>query len=94
MPWPQRLMYLVNVNIPSSEEIKELLDQLGEGGWSVHELQKLKKKSETEKEEFHAALEEAKSSLVVTVWLSPRGLVPWPGIVHLLGQEDPCLYYW
>uniref|UniRef100_A0A2K5Z9U2 Myosin heavy chain 16 n=1 Tax=Mandrillus leucophaeus TaxID=9568 RepID=A0A2K5Z9U2_MANLE len=47
------------------EEIKDLIDQLGEGGRSVHELQKLKKKLEMEKEELQVALEEAESSLEV-----------------------------
>ncbi|KAM6156419.1 LOW QUALITY PROTEIN: uncharacterized protein MYH16 [Erethizon dorsatum] len=47
------------------KEIKELTDQLGEGGWSVHELQKLKKKLEIEKEELRVAPEEAQSSLEV-----------------------------
>ncbi|EPQ13695.1 Myosin-7 [Myotis brandtii] len=48
------------------EEIKELIDQLGEGGRSVHELQKLKKKLEIEKDELQVALEEAESSLEVS----------------------------
>ncbi|KAG7471466.1 myosin-16-like [Solea senegalensis] len=48
-----------------SEEIKELVDQLGEGGRSVHELQKAKKKLEVEKEELQLALEEAETSLEV-----------------------------
>ncbi|XP_068192218.1 myosin-16-like [Antennarius striatus] len=48
-----------------SEEIKDLVDQLGEGGRSVHELQKVKKKLEVEKEEMHLALEEAEASLEV-----------------------------
>ncbi|KAM9583763.1 LOW QUALITY PROTEIN: uncharacterized protein MYH16 [Trichechus inunguis] len=48
-----------------SEEIKDLIDQLGEGGRSVHELQKLKKKLEIEKEELQVALEEVESSLEV-----------------------------
>ncbi|XP_059980805.1 myosin-16 [Lagenorhynchus albirostris] len=47
------------------EEIKELIDQLGEGGRSIHELQKMKKKLEIEKEELQVALEEAESSLEV-----------------------------
>ncbi|XP_045427676.1 putative uncharacterized protein MYH16 [Pipistrellus kuhlii] len=47
------------------EEIKELIDQLGEGGWSVHELQKLKKNLEIEKDELQVALKEAESSLEV-----------------------------
>ncbi|XP_042360130.1 myosin-16-like [Plectropomus leopardus] len=48
-----------------SEEIRELVDQLGEGGRSVHELQKVKKKLEVEKEELQLALEEAEASLEV-----------------------------
>ncbi|KAH1183969.1 hypothetical protein KIL84_014585 [Mauremys mutica] len=47
------------------EEIKDLIDQLGEGGRSVHELQKIKKKLEVEKDELQMALEEAESSLEV-----------------------------
>lgn len=78
-------MCLINENIPFSEEIKELIDQLGEGGRSVHELQKLKKKLEIEKEELQVALEEAESSLEVTMWPSPWRLDPCPGPVHLLG---------
>lgn len=80
-------MCLINENIPSSEEIKELIDQLGEGGRSVHELQKLKKKLEIEKEELQVALEEAESSLEVTTWSSPGRLDPWPGTTDLLGQK-------
>lgn len=49
----------------SAEEIKDLIDQLGEGGRSVHELQKMKKKLEIEKDELQVALEEAESSLEV-----------------------------
>ncbi|XP_071762474.1 myosin-16-like [Centroberyx gerrardi] len=48
-----------------SEEIRELVDQLGEGGRSFHELQKAKKKLEVEKEELQLALEEAEASLEV-----------------------------
>ncbi|XP_029433444.1 myosin-16 isoform X2 [Rhinatrema bivittatum] len=47
------------------EEIKDLIDQLGEGGKSIHELQKLKKKLEVERDELHVALEEAEASLEV-----------------------------
>merc|ERR1712113_305391 len=35
-----------------AEEIKDLLDQLGEGGRSIHELDKQRRKLEVEKEEF------------------------------------------
>lgn len=82
------LMCLINKNIFFSEEIKELIDQLGEGGRSVHELQKLKKKLEIEKEELQVALEEAESSLEVNLWLSPLGPNSWPETTCLLGQKD------
>lgn len=42
-----------------------MVDQLGEGGRSVHELQKAKKKLEVEKEELQLAMEEAEASLEV-----------------------------
>ncbi|XP_056144570.1 myosin-16-like [Lampris incognitus] len=48
-----------------TEEIKELVDQLGEGGRSVHELQKARRKLEGEKEELQLALEEAEACLEV-----------------------------
>merc|ERR1711902_324029 len=44
-------------------EIKDLLDQLGEGGRSIHELDKQRRRLEVEKEELQAALEEAESAL-------------------------------
>ncbi|KAJ8251147.1 hypothetical protein GJAV_G00217820 [Gymnothorax javanicus] len=46
-----------------TDEIKDLVDQLGEGGKSYHELQKAKKKLEVEKEELQMALEETEASL-------------------------------
>ena len=39
------------------------MDQLGEGGKSVHELDKARKRAELEKEELQAALEEAETAL-------------------------------
>ena len=45
------------------EEIHDLTDQLGEGGRSVHELEKARKRLEMEKEELQAALEEAEAAL-------------------------------
>ncbi|XP_074789696.1 myosin-6 [Denticeps clupeoides] len=45
------------------EEISDLSDQLGEGGKSVHELEKLRKQLEQEKAELQSALEEAEGSL-------------------------------
>uniref|UniRef100_A0A8C9R501 Myosin heavy chain 16 n=1 Tax=Scleropages formosus TaxID=113540 RepID=A0A8C9R501_SCLFO len=49
-----------------SDEIKDLVEQLGEGGKSVHELQKAKKKLEIEKDELQLALEEAEASYEVS----------------------------
>merc|ERR1719420_874749 len=44
-------------------EIKDLLDQLGEGGRSIHALDKQRRMLETEKEELQGALEEAEATL-------------------------------
>lgn len=46
-----------------SDEIHDLTDQLGEGGRSVHELEKSRKKLELEKDELQSALEEAEAAL-------------------------------
>jgi len=46
-----------------SDEIHDLTDQLGEGGRSVHEIDKLRRRLELEKEELQAALEEAEGAL-------------------------------
>merc|ERR1711963_1338782 len=46
-----------------ADEIKDLLDQLGDGGRSIHELDKQRRRMETEKEELQGALEEAEGSL-------------------------------
>ncbi|XP_060799031.1 myosin-16-like [Neoarius graeffei] len=48
-----------------SDEIRDLMEQLGEGGKNVHELQKAKKKLEVERDELQLALEEAEASLEV-----------------------------
>lgn len=48
-----------------SEEMADLTDQLSDGGKSVHELQKMKKKIEMEKEELQASLEESEAALEV-----------------------------
>ena len=47
----------------TSDEIRDLTDQLGEGGRSVHELEKSRKRLEMEKEELQSALEEAEAAL-------------------------------
>merc|ERR1712142_717100 len=46
-----------------ADEIKDLLDQLGEGGRSIHSLDKQRRMLETEKEELQGALEEAEATL-------------------------------
>merc|ERR1712203_186610 len=46
-----------------ADEIKDLLDQLGEGGRSIHDLDKTRRRLEVEKEELQAALEEAENAL-------------------------------
>merc|ERR1711887_71863 len=46
-----------------ADEIKDLLDQLGEGGRSIHDLDKKRRRLEQEKEELQAALEEAEATL-------------------------------
>ena len=45
------------------DEIRDITDQLGEGGRSVHELEKARKRLEMEKEELQSALEEAEAAL-------------------------------
>lgn len=42
-----------------SEEISDLTEQLGEGGKTIHELEKVRKQLEQEKTEIQSALEEA-----------------------------------
>merc|ERR550532_1040758 len=44
-------------------EIKNLLDQLGDGGRSIHELDKQRRRLEVEKDELQNALEEAEAAL-------------------------------
>merc|ERR1719462_100509 len=46
-----------------ADEIKDLLDQLGEGGRSIHDLDKQRRRLEVEKEELQTALEEAEGAL-------------------------------
>merc|ERR1712203_445079 len=46
-----------------ADEIKDLPGQLGEGGRSIHDLDKQRRRLETEKEELQAALEEAEATL-------------------------------
>merc|ERR1711931_20889 len=45
------------------DEIKDLLDQLGDGGRSIHDLDKQRRRLEQEREELQSALEEAEGAL-------------------------------
>merc|ERR1712198_558660 len=47
-----------------ADEIKDLLDQLGDGGRSIHDLDKQRRRLEQEKEELQAALEEAENKVL------------------------------
>jgi len=46
-----------------ADEIKDLMEQIGDGGRSLHEIEKHRKRLEIEKEELQAALEEAETAL-------------------------------
>merc|ERR1712170_166122 len=46
-----------------SNEIKDIMDQISEGGRSIHEFDKIRKRLEAEKMELQAALEEAEGAL-------------------------------
>merc|ERR1712110_720936 len=46
-----------------SNEIKDIMDQISEGGRSIHEIDKIRKRLEAEKVELQAALEEAEGAL-------------------------------
>merc|ERR1712106_533129 len=44
-----------------SNEIKDIMDQITEGGRSIHEIDKIRKRLEAEKLELQSALEEAEA---------------------------------
>merc|ERR1719398_6736 len=46
-----------------SNEIKDIMDQISEGGRSIHEIDKIRKRLEAEKMELEAALSEAEGAL-------------------------------
>merc|ERR1712149_60995 len=64
--WDESQQHLDTVrreNKNLADEIKDLLDQLGDGGRSIHELDKQRRRLEVEKEELQSALEEAEAAL-------------------------------
>merc|ERR1712172_169726 len=50
-------------NSTLSNEIKDILDQISEGGRNIHEIDKIRKRLEAEKMELEAALGEAEGAL-------------------------------
>merc|ERR1712080_534115 len=50
-------------NSSLSNEIKDIMDQISEGGRSIHEIDKIRKRLEAEKMELEAALSEAEGAL-------------------------------
>jgi len=59
----EQLDFVRRENKNLADEIKDLMDQIGEGGRSLHETEKNRKRLEIEKEELQAALEEAEAAL-------------------------------
>lgn len=74
--------------IYSLEEIKDLINQLRKGGKNIEEV-----RLEMEKDELQVALEEAESSLEVSMlqmWEIPASLVP---AAHI-PPDGFCIYNW
>merc|ERR1712223_1516782 len=59
----QQLDIVKRENKNLSNEIKDIMDQISEGGRSIHEIDKIRKRLEVEKEELQSALEEAEAAL-------------------------------
>merc|ERR1712226_904522 len=55
-----------------SNEIKDIMDQISEGGRSIHEIDKIRKRLDAEKMELQAALEEAEGALEQEEFASTR----------------------
>lgn len=83
-------MHLQNL----ADEIKDLLDQLGEGGKSIHELDRQRRRLQVEKEELQTALEEAESALeqeenkVVRAGLELQQVSPYPATVLVQVRQE------
>merc|ERR1711881_687917 len=64
--YDETMLMLSNVrkeNKNLSNEIKDIMDQIGEGGRTIHEIDKIRKRLENKKLELQAALEEAEGAL-------------------------------
>ena len=57
------LYFYTRENKLLSNEIKDIMDQISEGGRSIHEIDKIRKRLEAEKLELEAALSEAEGTL-------------------------------
>ena len=53
---PTNIFTLCRENKNLADEVKDLLDQLGDGGRSIHELDKQRRRLEVEKEELQVIL--------------------------------------
>merc|ERR1712073_8424 len=60
----QQLDIVKRENKNLADEIKDLLDQLGDGGRSINELDKQRRRLEVEKEELQAALEQEENKVL------------------------------
>merc|ERR1712108_16794 len=60
----QQLDIVKRENKNLADEIKDLLDQLGDGGRSIHELDKQRRRLEVEKEEAEGALEQEENKVL------------------------------
>merc|ERR1712018_953863 len=50
-------------NATICDEIKDIMEQISEGGRNIHEIEKQRKRLETEKRELQSALEDAEAAL-------------------------------
>ena len=50
-------------NATLCDEIKDIMEQISEGGRNIHEIEKQRKRLETEKRELQVALEDAEAAL-------------------------------
>lgn len=69
------------MNMHQTEEISDLTEQLGEGGKSIHELEKIRKQLEQEKAEIQSALEEAEVTYMKCCECTVYGIFP---LIHFL----------
>lgn len=76
-----------------TEEISDLTDQISQGGKTIHELEKMKKGLELEKNEIQAALEEVEVSILIPLSLLPTvaRIDAWPRLERSTKDLFTCL---